>query len=326
MNWINRGKTTEMKKGLAIFICGVLCFCGPVSCGMEEEENTTEIVTTQMTTEEATSEENESIVIEDTTKEPSLQSTEDEQLTALLQDLMKERTYSGDCSVGVVDLTSKAGAYIDSHSMQAASLIKLYIAGAIYENIENGLIPKTDNIDALLSIMISQSDNDAANSLVTILGEDDVVLGMQRVNEYCLKHGFEDTHMGRLLLASNDEDDNFTSVSDVTLFMEMIYEGKLAGSIDILAYMKEQERTAKLPAGIPEGIITANKTGELADVENDAMIVLSPQHPYVICVMCQYVEGTADAREWMTKVSGDVYNYYMEGLPDTVSNVENEEN
>lgn len=305
-----------MNKFKCLVVVMLCCLSGlfVVACGNQNEEITEEERTIVISTEghvmeKTTATENTREV---TTAFPEEQETlqeSDEQLILLLNQAMDERTYSGDCSVAVVDLISKKNAVIDNHSMQAASLIKLYIAGAVYENIDNGTITKNDNMDNLLSKMIIESDNTAANDLVTLLGNQDVVLGMERVNRYCITHGFTDTHMGRLLLAPNDDDDNYTSVNDVTAFLIQVYEGSLSGSVDILSYMKSQQRTSKLPAGIPEGVITANKTGELSDVENDAMIVLAEEKPYIICVMCQYLSSTGEARTWMTSLSSKVYEY-----------------
>lgn len=301
-------------KILVLLLCGVfsvsLFGCGKTQKETTEQERTIVITSGEFETEEISTEE---ITTEITTQEVTTESLNDDQLTSMLNSMMEERTYTGDSSIKVIDLVSKKEATIDSHSMQAASLIKLYIAGAVYEAIENNLITKSDNIDSLISVMIRQSDNDAANSLVTILGDSDVVLGMQRVNDYCQNHGFVDTHMGRLLLAPNDDDDNYTSVNDVTAFLMQVYEGKLSGSVDILSYMKAQERTAKLPAGIPSGVVTANKTGELTDVENDAMIVLAEDKPYVICVMTQYLSSAGEARTWITSLSTKVYDYIQKG-------------
>ena len=64
--------------------------------------------------------------------------------------------------------------------MQAASLIKLYIMGAVYENYDQitGQYGR-DSVDSNLYSMITVSDNDAANTLTTYLGGGDSAAGMQ---------------------------------------------------------------------------------------------------------------------------------------------------
>mgnify|MGYP000706601035 FL=1 len=88
--------------------------------------------------------------------------------------------------------------------MQAASLIKLYIMGAVYEDYDS-LSSKysKDQLDNALNSMITVSDNDAANTLVNYLGGGDNTAGMARVNKFCQDHGYTSTSMGRLLLADN---------------------------------------------------------------------------------------------------------------------------
>lgn len=317
------------KKRIILFVAmclGLLC-----ACGKEEQEVSTEVVettTTEVTTQ-ATTKEVE--IVEFTTekkkeKETKEQQTSihDEKLQSLFTDAMGARSFSGDCSVQVIDLNSYQITVEDSHKMQAASLIKLFIAGAVYEEMENGALTQTGNVPDLMLIMISQSDNDAANSLVSLLGNGDSYNGMQKVNEYCANHGLTDTHMGRLLLAPNDVDDNYTSVADVSAFLRSVYEGRISGASNILTYMKAQQRTTKLPAGIPPGVVTANKTGELADVENDAMIVLSDSHPYIICVMTQNLSDASASRTWITDLSSKVYNHSIEEDAQTEDNMEME--
>lgn len=199
-----------------------------------------------------------------------------------------------------------------SQKMQAASLIKLYIMGAVYENY--GVLSKyTDAsvLDSLLDQMITVSDNDAANKLTSLLGGGDAVVGRDLVNEFCAKHGYSDTSMGRMLLEVNPTGENYTSVTDCGRFLNDIYSGALEGSEAMLELLKAQQRTGKIPAGVPENIVTANKTGELSDVENDAAIVYAKNGAYMLCVMSENLVSAADARDLIVKISEKIYEDYM---------------
>lgn len=88
-----------------------------------------------------------------------------------------------------------------------------------------------------------------------------------------------------------------------------IVSNKLEGSQSILTYLKKQERVEKLPAGVPQGIVTANKTGELSDVENDAAIIYADNATYIITVMMENLEDTAAARQTIVELSRQVYEY-----------------
>lgn len=192
---------------------------------------------------------------------------------------------------------------------EAASLIKLFVAGTVYEQQDNlaGQENYTGETEALVRSMIRVSDNDAANTLVRRLGSGDAAAGMQKVNDYCAEHGYSDTHMGRLLLDFNASDDNYTSPKDCVKFLESIKNNEIAGASQILAYMKEQERRGKIPAGLPEGTMCANKTGELEDAEHDAAIVSTDKGDYAICVMSSGLNDTAAARGKIVEISGLVY-------------------
>lgn len=243
-------------------------------------------------------------------------------LKSILQEMVSEEQEKGNCmsvSVEKVDTgtqitvpdDSVQGTSFEQEKMKAASLIKLYIAGSVYENMElmkeqETYIGETEN---LLSSMLCVSDNDAANTLTKRLGSDNAVKGMAVVNAYCQKHGFSDTSMGRRMLDFNSQQENYTSASDCTKFLEMIFHNKLEGAQDILTYLKQQERVEKLPAGVPQGIVTANKTGELSDVENDAAIVYANGGTYIVTVMMGDLEDTAAARQTIVEISRMVYEY-----------------
>ena len=149
----------------------------------------------------------------------------DEKLTSVLAQIQASLPASnGDWAVYVCDPKTGSEGSINDHRMQAASLIKLYIMGTVYENYD-ALIAQygQDTIDTNLYSMITVSDNDAANALTTYLGSGDSSAGMQIVNNYCLAHGYTTSSMGRLLLHSNEFGDNYTSVENCGKLLKMVY-------------------------------------------------------------------------------------------------------
>lgn len=214
-------------------------------------------------------------------------------------------------SVYAEDLTTGISASVGNQKQQSASLIKLFIAGCIYEHESEIKAQETygDETDELMRLMITISDNDAANTLVKRLGSGDAKAGMALVNDYCIRNGFSDTYMGRLMLDFDADDDNYTSVNDCGRFLKAVYQNKLTGSENILAYLKQQERTEKIPAGVPAGVESANKTGELPDVENDAAIVFKENAPYVLCVITNRLPDPAAGRTLITSLSAMIYEY-----------------
>ena len=150
----------------------------------------------------------------------------DEKLQGVLSNLALPAG-NGTWSVYVCDLVNNTEGAIQDARMQAASLIKLYIMGAVYENYDSIIAQYgQSSVDSNLYSMITVSDNDAANTLVSYLGGGDSSAGMTVVNDFCSEKGYSSTHMGRLLLASNQYDDNYTSVSDCGHFLKEVYDGK----------------------------------------------------------------------------------------------------
>lgn len=241
----------------------------------------------------------------------------DETLEALMQELRPQLPAdNGDWAVYVCDLKNQTESGINhlDHPMQAASLIKLYIMGAVFE--EYGALTEQygqEMIDQNLNAMITVSDNDAANTLVSCLGRGDASAGMSAVNAYCEANGYYSTGMGRLLLQSNEYGDNYTSVVDCGHFLKQIYEADAEESpyADAMySLLKAQTRRNKIPARMPEGVHIANKTGELSDVENDAGIVYDSQNDLILVFMSEDLNDTGGAQGTIASLSRQIVDYY----------------
>lgn len=211
----------------------------------------------------------------------------------------------GNWAAALIDLTTGETSSVNSSAMQSASLIKLFIMGAVYENYD--AYSSEPNLDSWLYQMITVSDNTAANNLVRVLGGGDTDAGRHAVTAYCQSHGYGSTSMGRLLLESNINGDNYTSVLDCARFLQAVYNNELPHSSEMLSTLKQQTITYKIPDGVP--VPTANKTGELSDVQNDAAIVFADE-PYVLVVMSENVApGTATAS--IVELSAQVYSDWV---------------
>ena len=254
----------------------------------------------------------------------SSETTTDESLNNLLSQV---RTLlpqdNGNWSVYVCNLMKGTEGTIDNQPMQAASLIKLFIMGAVYENYDE--LCETydaDTLNSYLNPMITVSDNDAANTLVNMLGGGDDSAGMDVVNAFCQAHGYTSTSMGRLLLHSNENGDNYTSVNDCGHFLKEIYQinagtaenPTLSHADAMYSLLKMQERRNKIPADMPEGVSVANKTGELDNVENDVGIIYNTTKgiDLVVCFMSQNLSSTGNAQETIAQDSRMIYGYYNE--------------
>lgn len=239
----------------------------------------------------------------------------DEKLETILKQVQSQLpAENGTWAVFISDLVNGTEGSLNDQKMQAASLIKLYIMGAVYENYDQitGQYGR-DSVDSNLYSMITVSDNDAANTLTTYLGGGDSAAGMQAVNSFCQAHGYDQTHMGRMLLASNENDDNYTSVGDCGHLLQEIYKQDTSGYThvaDMFNLLKAQTRCNKIPAQLPEGVKTANKTGELDNVENDAGIIYDSKNDVVIVFMSQNLSSAGSAQNTIATLSRTIYDYY----------------
>ena len=215
-------------------------------------------------------------------------------------------------SAAVVNLDTEDSCTVNNQSMQAASLIKLFIMGTVYDRYDSLTVTYgEDQIQSLLSDMITVSDNMAANTLTNYLGDGDDATGRGAVNEYCASNNYESTAMGRMLLAPADKGDNLTSVSDCAEFLRKVYKNELPHAEEMLGFLKNQQRTHKIPAGLPDGVESANKTGELDTVENDAAIVFADT-PYILCIMSENLSDVGAAQNNIAGISSDIYNLIEE--------------
>lgn len=235
-----------------------------------------------------------------------------ESLKTKIKTLISEKASAQDqWSVCVQPLDGRAAVTVNNAQMQAASLIKLYIMAAVYENYDS--MTQTygkSNIDSLIYSMITVSDNNAANTLTNYLGGGSNTAGREAVTTFCQDNGYTQSSMGRMLLEQNPGGENYTSVVDCANFLRDIYNGKYTYASSMVDVLKQQQRTSKIPAGVPSGIVTANKTGELANVENDAAIIYASGSAYIMCVMTENLYAPANTRNLIVTMSGEVYKYF----------------
>lgn len=221
--------------------------------------------------------------------------------------------------------TGAAGDLNGEKQMKAASLMKVFIMGAIYDRVCYPSSPERyisypeayeGELKQLITDMITVSDNTAANTLVTTLGGGDPAAGMAVVNQFCKEQGYEQTSMGRLFLEENPSGDNYTSANDCRMILEQISSGTCVNaeaSAKMLDYLKQQTKQGKIPAGLQEaGVSVANKTGELAGdygvhVEHDIAVIEKDGSAVVLCFLSEGVQDHGAAITQITNMAQDAY-------------------
>lgn len=227
----------------------------------------------------------------------------------------------GDWSVYVKDLKTGEVISINDHEMQSASLIKLYVAGAILERIENGKLEETDSISQNLQQMIVVSSNEATNSLIQSFYKGEAGRGFQDgmdvVNDFIERYGYEHT---KLLNGLNDPTYwinpgyNYTSPADCGKLLEDIYNSKMVSHYASYRFenlLNRQEVNYKIPSGLPSGTHIGHKTGEISDTENDAAIIYTPYGDYIFCIMSTKLYSTGSAVDTIRRVTRLVHDWFM---------------
>ena len=222
-------------------------------------------------------------------------------------------TYSGTWSVYVKNLKTNESLTINNRKMYAASLIKLYAMAGAYDRVRAKKLALS-SVSSLLSSMITVSDNDSFNTIVRKVGK-------KRLNKWIKKNGFKKTTVVHDVgLAANStivrdgRTCNTTTVKDCGKLLEMIYRGKCVSkkySKLMLSLLKQQQRRSKIPAGVPAGVVVANKTGETDETCHDAAIVYAKKAPYILVVMVTDPGAGWTHNAQIAQISSMVYQFMI---------------
>ena len=266
-------------------------------------------------------------IVDDTGKVLNLEDLGIGNLKPQLENMVS--AYQGTWSVYVKDLNEDKEIVINDTQLYSASLIKAFVMAKTYQDMEqvkaneekklNTTDVKTAEVklDDLLWNMITVSDNESCNELVKLQTDAlDFKKGAEDINKYLKKEGYTETTVQHTLhpAASAQESlggRNMTSVKDCGTLLEKIYNGECVSkeaSEAMLNLLSNQENTWKIPQGLPDGIKSANKTGETDQDQHDIAIIYGEKTTYILCVMSENCpEGTAVTN--IQNISKIVYNY-----------------
>lgn len=201
--------------------------------------------------------------------------------------------------------------------MVAASMIKMAVLSDVFEKVQIGEL----SLDQMLTVqsidvvggagtgikagqvftlrelanrMISNSDNTASNTIVELLGIDDI-------NRHAARMGYEQTLLDHKFMSTNYKQDNFVSSNDLATIFEAIAEGSL-GSPEMSSmaegFLLEQTDELGLLQGLPTEFKLGHKTGSLNTVRNDGGIFYdaSGEPAFILVVLTNDVNAnTANA-------------------------------
>lgn len=157
-------------------------------------------------------------------------------------------------------------------------------------------------LDGALEAMITVSDNGPARALWHLLGGANIDVTLT-------KAGLPDFHV-----ALDDNEDNVATPRAIGQFFTLLANKQLvspAASGRMLARLERQQINDRLPVAIPENVVIAHKTGNLAGLTHDAGIIYTRWGPRVVVAMTwdAYVD---EADAFIANVGAIVYGAVLE--------------
>ena len=177
-----------------------------------------------------------------------------------------------------------------------------------------GLIGQRVPIRDLARRMITRSSNLATNTMVAVLGADQINLTARTlgVTRSLVLRGVEDQKaFDRGMI-------NTMTARDLATLFAALERRQVAGEADtrdMLDILLAQEFNEKIPAGLPSGTRVAHKTGEITAVSHDGGIVYPPgRSPYVIVVLTRGVRNGRTSAALIADISRIVHAH-VTGAP-----------
>ena len=237
----------------------------------------------------------------------------------------------GHIGVMVEDLTTGLSTSVNAAgSMPAASTIKIPVMVEVFRQLSLGAFDLNRNVtllasdrdwgwgdlsDArvgsrysvarLLNLMITDSDNTAANMLIRLVGR-------QAINREMQALGLHQTWLANDIRSEGPiRTDLRSSARDMVQLLEDMAHDRLVdewSSREMLDILAGQRHNGLLPAVLPSGTEIAHKTGSLHDTLDDVGIVFLANAPYAIAVMTTNLASLEAGRRFIHSVSRVAYN------------------
>jgi beta-lactamase class A len=158
-------------------------------------------------------------------------------------------------------------------------------------------------------LMIGLSDNSATNTLIELVGMNNVTNTMNSL-------GFSNTRLQRKMIdqpASLRNEENISSPSEAAKILKLLFDGKFidaATSDEILSILQKNPiENSKIAAGVPSDVKIAFKPGGMGGVSTEWAVVYLKNRPYAIAIMENYkTAGTPSSI--ISSLSKRVFDYY----------------
>jgi beta-lactamase class A len=165
---------------------------------------------------------------------------------------------------------------------------------------------QTRTLRQLCELMITASSNLATNLLIEKLGVENIratVRGLHADGVNVLR-GVEDGKAFEKGL------NNTTTARGLGILLQAIAEEKAVdpeSSREMIAILERQRFNEGIPAGLPQGIRVAHKTGEITKIHHDAAIVFA-KCPFILVILVRGLPERKDSAALMAEISKTFYD------------------
>lgn len=165
-----------------------------------------------------------------------------------------------------------------------------------------------ERIRTLMELMITWSSNLATNLMIELVDAKKVTATMRELGAEDIQvlRGVED------LKAYRKGWNNRTNAYDMMVIMRAIAENQAASAAsckEMIEVLKKQHFREKIPAGVPEDIAVASKTGAITAIDHDCAIVFPKNRkPYVLVVLTKGIPDQAQASAAIASISEMIYS------------------
>lgn len=229
----------------------------------------------------------------------------------------KRQDFNSSVVVSELDGRKRSASLDADVAMVPASTYKLYVGYAVLHETEEGelsldqVTQSGQTVETTFQNMIINSDDPSA----TTLG---YMVGWNEIDSLASAAGATHTKLDNYDSSGDPTLGNkYTTANDLATILTKLERGQLLNNDDskfFLNLLQNQVYRERIPAGVPSGVVVADKPGWLAPadgyngyVQNDAAIVYGPKSTYVLVIMT-----SGSQTQPIAKLSGEVYDY-LEG-------------
>jgi beta-lactamase class A len=158
------------------------------------------------------------------------------------------------------------------------------------------------------TLMVIVSDNTATNVLIDRLGMEGITRRMQGL-------GLGETKLRRHMMdaaAAGRGEENVSTPDELVGLLQAMYRPGEGGDHAMVPALEllEKPKVSRLRRGLPAGVATADKPGELEGVRVDAGIVFAKNRPYIFAVMTTFLRSEVEGEHTIEEMSRAAYEYF----------------